>query len=517
MRLLLAVQRGDRAAVERAVDAETGPFAAGAPVAAPAAAATAAEEGRSSSIRLAPGCRAVVISLPKHSARHNGERCLVVRREGDLYGVCCDSGVALRLKPNNLKITLGAPLTTRDALWFACTLLPPDTINTVEAQQRREIVRILTQTAQLTTAASNRALLHRVDFPIGHVQTTPLLECCCAGAFLVAKELVSAFGRNANSQCSVPVGAGPAAGATPLLVACSYQPSVARCGDDGPSSDDDDEQHEVNQERARVALGEASLAGLASLVETLLEARAEVNVADQCGRTPALACIVNGQMEALKVLLGSDPVPRLDARCRKSGLSPLAAACVMGSSEMSHLVETAANAQGLMHLMAEERRAANTCVLMDIIVTNVEAEAERLDLPEHDDDSERTTAAILLMKLGIVDGDAPATGQTATSACMLRLERMLEHLEEDATSSDFSNPLEMAVLKLLDHAPAVHRKAWASENLVNSDDRAVLLSLQAAASAEETRPLLAQMPEPFLARAAGSESWLVSPECHRFK
>ena len=195
MRLLLAVQRGDRAAVERAVDAETGPFAAGAPVAAPAAAAAAAEEGRSSSIRLAPGCRAVVISLPKHSARHNGERCLVVRREGDLYGVCCDSGVALRLKPNNLKITLGAPLTTRDALWFACALLPPDTINTVEAQQRREIVRILTQTAQLTTAISNRALLHRVDFPIGHVQTTPLLECCCAGAFLVAKELVSAFGR----------------------------------------------------------------------------------------------------------------------------------------------------------------------------------------------------------------------------------------------------------------------------------------------------------------------------------
>ena len=99
---------------------------------------------------------------------------------------------------------------------------------------------------------------------------------------------------------------------------------------------------------------------------------------------------------------------------------------------------------------------------------------------------------------------------------MQRLEYMLGHLEEDATN-DVSNPLEMAVRKLMDHAPAVHRKAWISEHLVNSVDRAVLLSLQAAASAEDTRPLLARMPEPFLARAAGSETWLVSPECHRFK
>ena len=517
MRLLLAVQQGNRAAVERAVDTETGSLTAGAPVAAAPAADT-AKESQSNGL-LAPGCRAVVVSLPKQSARHNGERCLVVRHEGDLYGVCCDSGAALRLKSDNLKITPGAQAMTRkDALWFACTMLPPDTINTTKAHQRRMIVRLLMQTAQLATAASNRVVCHRVDSPIGPMQTTPLLECCCAGAFSVAKELVSAFGRNANAQCSIPVGAGPAAGATPLLVACSYRPSVAHCGDDGPNSDDDDdEEHEVSQRRASVALEEAPLAGLTSLVETLLEARADINAADHYGRTPALACIVNGQVEVLKVLLASDPAPRLDARCGKSGLSPLAAACMMGSSETNHLVETAANAQGLMHLAAEERRAANTCVLMDKIVSKVEAEAERLDLPEHDEDSERTTAAILLMELGIVDGDAPVIGQTATSACVLRLERMLERLEEDATSSDFSNPLEMAVRRLMDYVPAVHRKAWLSEHLVNSNDRAVLLSLQAAASAEDTRPLLAQMPEPFLARAAGSERWLVSPECHRFK
>jgi hypothetical protein len=148
--------------------------------------------------------------------------------------------------------------------------------------------------------------------------------------------------------------------------------------------------------------------------------------------------------------------------------------------------------------------------LMDRIVSKVDAEAERLDLPEQDDDSERTTAAILLMELGVVEGP-PAAGQTATSACVQRLERMLEE------SAAGRNPLELAVERVLDRAPAVHRKAWASESLVNSDDRAVLLSLQAAASAEDSRPLLAHMPEPYLARAAGSESWLVSPECHRFK
>lgn len=146
---------------------------------------------------------------------------------------------------------------------------------------------------------------------------------------------------------------------------------------------------------------------------------------------------------------------------------------------------------------------------MDRIVSKVDAEAERLDLPEQDDDSERTTAAILLMELGIVEG-LPVPGQTATNACVQRLEHMLE-------SAAGRNPLEIAVERVLDHAPAVHRKAWASESLVNSDDRAVLLSLQAAASAEDSRPLLARMPEPYLARAAGSETWLVSPECHRFK
>jgi len=261
---------------------------------------------------------------------------------------------------------------------------------------------------------------------------------------------------------------------------------------------------------ARVALEGASLVALASLVKALLSHSADINAADASGRTPALACIVNGQLEALKVLLAADPPPRLDARCKQSGLSPLAAVCVVGSPEMRGLVVTAADEQGLSYLAGQESRAARTSVLMDKIVSKVEAEAERLDLQEQDDDHERTTAAILLMELGIVEGDPPAAGQTATQACVERLEGVLK-------LDGSSNPLEAAVVRLFDHAPAVHRKAWASEPLVNSTDRAVLLSLQAAASAEEEeRPLLAQMAEPYLARAAGSKSWLVSPECHRF-
>ena len=152
---------------------------------------------------------------------------------------------------------------------------------------------------------------------------------------------------------------------------------------------------------------------------------------------------------------------------------------------------------------------------MDKIVSKVEAEAERLDVLQPDEDSERTTAALLLMELGIVEGGPPADGQTASSACMQRLERMLA-LQDRSSSSGLSNPLETAVGRLLEYAPAVHRKAWESESLVNADDRAVLLSLQAASSAE-ARPLLVQMGEPYLARAKGSETWLVSPECHRFK
>lgn len=364
MRLLLAVQRGDRAAFERAFEAE---IQSSSGVLAERPAAAASPEQRSQSSGPAPGCRAVVVLLPNNSARHNGESCLVVRREGEFYAVCCDSGAALRLKPENLKITPGAhALTTRHALWFACTMLPPDSSNTMEAQQRRDIVRFLIDYARQTTVStavpSTHVALHPVDATIGPMKTTPLLECCCAGAFDVAQELVSAFRETANAQCSVPVGAaGPAAGATPLLVACSYQPAATQLCGDGSSSDDDEEQHEARQKRARVALEQAPLAGLASLVESLLRARADVNTADECGRTPALACVVNGQLEALKVLLASDPSPRLDARCKHSGLSPLAAVCVMGSGlEMSRLVESAAGEQGLRHLAVEERRAANT-------------------------------------------------------------------------------------------------------------------------------------------------------------
>lgn len=124
----------------------------------------------------------------------------------------------------------------------------------------------------------------------------------------------------------------------------------------------------------------------------------------------------------------------------------------------------------------------------------------------------------MLMELGIVEGGPPAAGQTATQACVERLERMLEEgVGQTAMVKCCNNPLEMAVLRLFEHAPAVHRKAWAKESLVNSDDRAVLLSLLASASGEESRPLLARMAEPYLARAAGSKTWMVSPECHRFK
>ena len=367
MRLLLAVQRGDLAGFERAFEAEVR-FSSGVlATKLPAAAASPPQQSSQSAV-LAPGCRAVVVLLPNNSARHNGESCLVVRREGEFYAVRCDSGAALRLKPENLRITPGAhALTTRHALWFACAMLPPDSSNTMEAHQRRDIARLLInyaaqQTALSTTVPSNHVALDPVDAPIGPMKTTPLLECCCAGAFGVAKELVSAFRETANAQCSVPVGAaGPAAGATPLLVACSYQPAGTQMCNDGSSSDDDEERHEARQKRARVALEQAPLAGLASLVDSLLGARADVNAMDEFGRTPALACIVNGQLEALKILLASDPPPRLDARCKQSGLSPLAAVCVMGSSlEMSRLVESAACEQGLRYLAVEERRAANT-------------------------------------------------------------------------------------------------------------------------------------------------------------
>ena len=184
MRVLLAVQRGDHAALRRAfadelratpepgdgdgwagaaaaVAASAGAAAAGAAAAAAAGAAAAGAAGAcdedkaeaeavgagaaaastgaaaagaepGAAAGLSPGCRAVVAGLAGKAVRHNGECCLVVRREGDLYAVCCDSGAALRLKPANLKqATPGErALTTKDALWFACTLLPPDTTNT---------------------------------------------------------------------------------------------------------------------------------------------------------------------------------------------------------------------------------------------------------------------------------------------------------------------------------------------------------------------------------------------------
>ena len=123
MRLLLAVQRGDRAAVERAFEAGSRTAAASPLLAGLQAGANQQDEDT----EIMPGCRAEVVKLPNQSAQHNGDRCLVVKREGNLYGVCCDSGVALRLKRANLKMTPGmqAALTTKDALWFACTLLPP--------------------------------------------------------------------------------------------------------------------------------------------------------------------------------------------------------------------------------------------------------------------------------------------------------------------------------------------------------------------------------------------------------
>lgn len=92
----------------------------------------------------------------------------------------------------------------------------------------------------------------------------------------------------ARSQVTVPVGAGPASGASPLLVVCSYQPPASRpdgSGDDGAVSSDEDED-EAGQPAARVALERASPEELTSVVTGFLEKGADVNAADGSGRTP---------------------------------------------------------------------------------------------------------------------------------------------------------------------------------------------------------------------------------------
>ena len=175
--MLLAVLRGDCGAVDVAFAQES--LSAAAADAAAAAAAGHDDDAAAPDGAFLPGCRAVVDGLPAKSARHNGECCLVIRREGDLYDVCCGSGAALRLRPANLKTTGGEPLTTRDALWFACTLLSSDTTTTTEARQRKSVVMTLLQHMNKQKAASTTpegVTLHPLDFRLGPMQTTPLLE-----------------------------------------------------------------------------------------------------------------------------------------------------------------------------------------------------------------------------------------------------------------------------------------------------------------------------------------------------
>ena len=225
--------------------------------------------------------------------------------------------------------------------------------------------------------------------------------------------------------------------------------------------------------------GHASGEALATKVRALLSNH-PVDAQDADGRCAALMCVLKGEDSALQALLVEGSA-RVDLRCLIPGeaLTPLAAAFSHGTPAAKSLILAASERAGLSALAAQEQRAAATSDLMNAICDRVDAADPACRETEGD---EALCAAALLELLGI----SPAAELA----------------------------LETAVTQLYAGAPDVFSKAWRRRGSVAAGvDLEVLRSLQGHA---EDAPLLVRMGEPYIARAAGSESWWVAPEAHRF-
>jgi hypothetical protein len=185
------------------------------------------------------------------------------------------------------------------------------------------------------------------------------------------------------------------------------------------------------------------------------------------------------------VLLSAVPPPDLLLRPREEGmrLSPLGASFAQGSDAVRGLVAAAAGRAGLGELAEQERLAHGCSALLDAVVARAE----------------------------VLEGEAALRGEDAADHEATCARATLDVLGIDPAVE--ASPLARAVHELYLRAPRVHRKAWRRPADVSPADHEVLASLHA--SAEDGRPMLAKHPEPFVARAAGSAGWLVSPECHR--
>jgi hypothetical protein len=357
MDVLLAIQRGDCGALRGALDALPAAAVATDVDAGAGAGAGSSPAAAIPAALLGPGCRAVVTDLPKRAAQHNGG-CLVIRCERatpPLYAVRCDSGAQLLVKPANLShpVRLGAA----DAMWLACQLLQPEAAAGAKGR-RQEMVEVLLEARQ-----RRPGLLHALGRAAGPMLTTPLLECLHAGAFSSASLLLArAAPEQPGVLAAATVGEGHAKGAPALLVACSYTPE-RRPGEDEDEDEDEDEVGTTGGARRGTRAAVAAVPGLAGTVADLLHYGADPNGADSFGRTPALACVITAQLDALRVLLEHNAAPaRLDLRCKQSGLTALGAAFMLASEypEIAQLVEKTAAAQGerVQKLAQQEKKAA---------------------------------------------------------------------------------------------------------------------------------------------------------------
>ena len=262
---------------------------------------------------------------------------------------------------------------------------------------------------------------------------------------------------------------------TPVLIlACALSESAGH-GDE----DDDDEPEPVDEDAAVAACR-------TRVVRALLAKRAAVDGVDAQGRSALLMSVLRGDEPTVRALLEASPNLLQRPSAEGMRMSALGAAAAYGSDGVRALVEAAAERAGLAAVARQESLAASCSALLDAVVEG--AELRMVQSTAGAGDFEVASALALLELLGI---DA---------------EREIE------ANGD---PLAHAVAELYARAPLVHRKAWRDAEALSPADLGVVLSLHCMGEADG-RPMLDKLAEPYVARAAGSRHWLVTPECHRF-
>lgn len=236
---------------------------------------------------------------------------------------------------------------------------------------------------------------------------------------------------------------------------------------------------QLEQEQQPADTTEMSVAR-AQFVRELLARGAHVDSVDTLGRTATLCCVLQGEHRALRWLCAASPPPNLLQRGGQAATSPLGAAYANGCPRVIAIIEEAAARCGLSHLASQERAAAEMSALMDALCDRMEEELVAGG-GEGDDGG---YAPLLLEQLGL-------------------------------SSELRTNPLERARDDLCERMPLVHRKGWRQRADLTDPDLEIVRSLHAVGAADG-RPMLCRLAEPYIARAAGAASWLVTPECHRF-